>query len=256
MPSESKSDTARANGAKSHGPKSAETRAISSQNALKHGLTSRHTTVLRCENAAEFQDFIAAYVDAYHPANTAQEYIVNEMVWAGGSIRRIRIVETALIDLEMTNNQATIEKKYNHPDSGIHMAESFRTIIEDSRSLSLVSRYESRLVRLHDRAYRILRELQKAGPPVSSQPAAPAEPEPEPLPPLPSTEVALDPAAPAPAELKNDEANPPHPCSRPARSLQYHDSTKVPNKRFVPVRRSLITIKIAHLAAKNLLRRK
>ena len=179
MSSDLKSETARINGAKSTGPKSPETLAISSQNALKHGLTSRHTTLLRCENAPEFQAFIAAYVDAYHPANTAQQFMVNEMVSARWRIRRIRIVETALIDLEMTNNQATIEKKYNHPDSGIHLAESFRTIIEDSRSLSLVSRYESRLVRLHDRAYRILRELQKSAPPV---PVAPIEPQPDPVP--------------------------------------------------------------------------
>src|SRR2546421_1149170 len=88
MSSESKSDTARANGAKSQGPKSAETRAISSQNALKHGLTSRHTTLLRCENAAEFQDFIATYFRAYHPANTAQEFLVNEMISARWRIRR------------------------------------------------------------------------------------------------------------------------------------------------------------------------
>ncbi len=245
MCSNLKSETARINGAKSTGPKSAETLAISSQNALKHGLTSRHSTLLRCENAGEFQQFIAAYTEAYHPADTAQQFMVNEMISARWRVRRIRIVETALIDLEMTNNQAVIEKKYNHPDSGIHMAESFRTIIEDSRSLSLVSRYESRLVRLHDRAYRILRELQKSTP----LSAAPTQSEPDPVP---SNEVALEPAAPPAPELKNDETNPPKPCARKVKTLHTNDSTR----RFVPVRRSQLAINFARLAARNLLRRK
>ena len=77
------------------------------------------------------------------------------------------------------------------------MALSFRTIMEDSRSISLISRYESRLLRQHDRAYRILRELQKAGPPVSNPPAGPAEPA---EPPQPAAE-----SAPSQPEVKNDQ---------------------------------------------------
>jgi len=240
-----KSETARINGAKSHGPKSPETLAISSQNALKHGLTSRHSTLLRCENAAEFQEFIAACVTAYRPTDNAQQFMVNEMISARWRIRRIRIVETALIDLEMTDNQAATEKKYNQPDSGIHMAVAFRTIIEDSRSLSLVSRYESRLVRLHDRAYRTLRELQKFTP----QQAAPMDPVPDPVP---SNEVALDPAATAHPPLQNDETNPPKPCARKVKTPHSDNSKRV----YVPVRRSQLAVAVARLAAHKLLRRK
>ena len=56
MPSQLRSDTARANGAKSRGPKSAETKEKSSRNSLRHGFTSRHTILLECENEDEFQD--------------------------------------------------------------------------------------------------------------------------------------------------------------------------------------------------------
>src|SRR5947209_6643140 len=99
MPSQLKSDTARANGAKSRGPKSAGTRAISSQNALRHGFTACHTTLLKCENPDEFEHSIASHFVTYRPAGVDQEALVNEMISARWRIRRLRIVETRLIDL-------------------------------------------------------------------------------------------------------------------------------------------------------------
>ena len=55
MPTQLKSDTARLNGAKSQGPKTAEGRANSSRNAVKHGLSSRNPLVLECDNDDGFQ---------------------------------------------------------------------------------------------------------------------------------------------------------------------------------------------------------
>ena len=50
-----KSESARINGAKSRGPKTARGRAFSSQNAVTHGLTAR-TLVLTNEKLDEFQE--------------------------------------------------------------------------------------------------------------------------------------------------------------------------------------------------------
>ena len=61
------------NGAKSHGPKSAEARAISSRNSLRHEFTSRHTSVFDCENVDEFNEILADHFAAHQPANPEQE---------------------------------------------------------------------------------------------------------------------------------------------------------------------------------------
>src|SRR5439155_1360302 len=47
MPTERQSESARINGAKSHGPKSAEGKKKSSRNSLRHGCTASHTIILR-----------------------------------------------------------------------------------------------------------------------------------------------------------------------------------------------------------------
>jgi hypothetical protein len=171
MTSKLKSDTARANGAKSRGPKSAATRDKSSRNSLRHGLTSRHMMLLECECAADFQQLCDYYVMIHQPANPAQEDLVDEMIAARWRLRRARTIETVLLDCEMNRNKAEIEKQFVQPDSAVHLAQAFRSLSEESPSLALLSRYESRIHRQHDRAYRALRELQSAQPP--APPATP-----------------------------------------------------------------------------------
>lgn len=225
MPSQLKSDTARSNGARSRGPKSAETRAISSQNALRHGFTACHTTLLKCENPDEFEHSIASHFATYRPAGPDQEALVNDMISARWRMRRLRIVETRLIDLEMLRNHAEVEKKYPDPDPTTQLAEAVRALLEEVRSLALVSRYESRLFRIHDRSYRTLRELQRAsdGTPQSSGPIEPVDP--DPLPPVPHTEIALVPA-PSESQSEGDQTNPP-----PSASSRRETLTRKPQLR-------------------------
>jgi hypothetical protein len=259
MPSKLQSDTSRANGAKSRGPKSPETRAISAQNSLKHGFTSRHTTLLECENPAEFAQTQAEHIATYRPANDEQQNLIDEMVCARWRIRRIRVAESVLIDLEMRRNHLEVEKQFPDPEPVFHVAEAMRTLINDSRSISLISRYESRLARLHDRAYRTLRELKKAGPVqpnYGNTPADPRTPEPEPAPPTAQLDAQPATAEPSEPESKNDETNPASRASSPRQSLQQHHSTKISWPRFVPRRRSLGQATIADLARGRILRRK
>src|SRR5437764_6126102 len=147
MPSQLRSDTARANGAKSQGPTSAETREKSSQNSLRHGFTSRHSLLLECESPDELQEMQDEYAAMHHPATPAEQDLVDEMIAARWRIRRIRAVEVVMIDIEMTRNKPEVEKQFLEPDSGVHLALALTNLSEESRAMALMSRHEARLQR-------------------------------------------------------------------------------------------------------------
>jgi hypothetical protein len=206
MTSKLRSDTARANGAKSRGPKSAATREISSRNSLRHGLTSRHILVLQCEKPEEFQQLVDYYHDAYQPVGPVQHDLVREMIAAAWRLDRIRSVETVLLDAEISRRRAEVDREFVEPDAHVHIALSFRALADDSSSLALISRYESRYTRQHDRARRALQELQSA--PTRKLPPAPAAE-------APSPEPGLPPAPPAEPEIKDCRTNPGQPSGQP-----------------------------------------
>jgi hypothetical protein len=159
MISTRKSESSRINGAKSRGPITAEGREKSSRNALKHGFTADNETILLdCEDPAQYNEFVVKLRRIHEPATPAEEDVFEEMVVARWRLRRMRTVELGLLNAEILAQQST-------PDSSkpsAHLASAFRALADDSRSLALASRYESRLQRLYDRAYKTLRELQQA----------------------------------------------------------------------------------------------
>src|SRR6266852_8402005 len=172
MPSQLKSDTARANGAKSKGPKSAATRAKSSLNATSHGFTAHNTVLLQCEDPELFQKIRAEYLATYKPATPEEEVLVDEMIVTRWRIQRLWTIETALIDREVTRQQPELEKACP-VDPAANLAVAFRALADESRSLALLSRYESRLHRMHERTYRTLRQVQQE----RQQPSQPAVPQ-------------------------------------------------------------------------------
>ena len=87
MPTERQSESARINGAKSRGPITPEGKEKSSANALKHGLTSRHSMLLACENEAEFKQVEEDYMSTYQPTNPVERDLVEEMIGAKWRIR-------------------------------------------------------------------------------------------------------------------------------------------------------------------------
>src|SRR5580704_11066536 len=177
MPSDLKSETSRANGANSHGPTTAAGKEASSRNSLKHGFTARNTFILHCESPEEYQKFLAEHIAIHQPVTPPEKELVDQMAIARWRIRRFVAAETDLFDSEMLRNRDKVEKDLATTDSGVHLAMAIRSLADESRVLSLMSRYESRLQRVHDKAYAALRELQKSRVP---QPTPAPTPSPDP----------------------------------------------------------------------------
>jgi hypothetical protein len=177
MPSELKSETSRANGAKSHGPTTAAGKEASSRNSLKHGFTARNTYILESESKEEFQEFWAEHIAIHLPVTAPEKELVEQMAIARWRIRRFVNAETVLIDCEVVRNRAKVEKEFATTGCDVHVAMAIRSLADESRCLSLMSRYEARHQRTHDKAYAALRELQQAR---ASQPEPAPPPAPEP----------------------------------------------------------------------------
>jgi hypothetical protein len=159
MSSKRKIDSARANGAKSHGPTTEEGRQKSSLNALKYGLTAR-TVVLSNENADEYTTLLESYVQKFQPADPVEMDLVVEMVNAKWRQRRLFLVESNLFEEQMENQKQQIEEDYETYNGSVEHACAFRALSE-SGSLSMLSRAESRLERTYSRALRNLLQLRR-----------------------------------------------------------------------------------------------
>ena len=201
-----KSDSARINGAKSRGPKTEAGRKRSSQNALKHGLTSQ-TLVLPTEDPEEFQQLLTSYLEQFQPHSPAELHLVHEMVAAKWRLGRLAIIETQLY-VEYTKQ---VQEDSDDPLSPIESLTGAFTRLANTNSYPFLHRVEARLERTYSRALRTLIQLQRQS---SKTPSAEA-PTPgdnkictnEPTAPVPtnaylahqnSTSVAITPDAPTP----------------------------------------------------------
>src|SRR5689334_17967773 len=107
MVSNLKSETARANGAKSRGPTTAEGKGKSSRNAIKHGLTAGAGNILLdSEDPAELEATLSKLVGIHEPATPAETDIVEEMVAARWRIRRMWTIEAGLLNAEILTQAA------------------------------------------------------------------------------------------------------------------------------------------------------
>ncbi len=173
----SKSQSARANGAKSHGPSTDAGRLRSSQNALKHGFSAQ-TLVLPSEDPAEFHQLLAAYLDDFHPNGPAELNLVHQMVAAKWRLDRLALIENQLFTGAIQHEE---DLAADHDDEPLTPAESlteaFRSLA-NSPYLTFLHRTESRLERSYSRALRNLLQLQRLRQPSAADPAEAADPPP------------------------------------------------------------------------------
>jgi len=221
MPTERQSESARINGAKSHGPTSAEGKKKSSRNSLQHGCTASHTIILACEDPEDFERMVEKYDNMYKPVTLEEQDLVAEMCSARWRIRRATGIETALIDCEMVTEEPKLKQKFDEVDCGMVLDSAFRSLADESHSMTLLTRYESRLRRIHKQAHAMLLRLRQ------ERQSEPAPPEPPPVPaptpdlaPVSAPEECAPPAPAAPPPAIPPTPNPEARCSRQPKILQ------------------------------------
>jgi hypothetical protein len=158
-----KSETARANGAKSRGPATPEGRAASSRNSLRHGFTAQ-SVVLPNESQEDFQSLLDSYTHQFRPQGGVEMDLVQTMAAARWRLRRISTIETTLLNNEMTRRAKDCRRELNNPDDLARLAWVFQKLADNGQSLALLMRYEGALNRSYDRAFKQLLLLQSAHP--------------------------------------------------------------------------------------------
>ncbi len=93
MPTEKQIDANRRNARRSTGPRTPAGKAISSQNALKHGLRAR-SALLPTEDKQDFDRLFNDFRAAYHPAGCLEELLVEQMSLAWWKLSRLTRFES------------------------------------------------------------------------------------------------------------------------------------------------------------------
>src|SRR5580698_9584327 len=131
MSTDLQQQASRANGRKSHGPATPEGKLASSRNAITHGMLSA-TVVLKGESQDRFCALLAALTEEFQPRTPFEQSLIENMAVARWRQMRIWGMEKA----------------------ATRAALAFRSLSDDSRSLELINRYESRYDRQYLRAHR------------------------------------------------------------------------------------------------------
>ncbi|MEO8130613.1 MAG: hypothetical protein ABJF23_05860 [Bryobacteraceae bacterium] len=190
----------------STGPVTAEGKAKMRDNALRHGLTSKHV-VITGESQEEFEALRQDLLADWKPVDTQEELLVNQIVESAWRLMRVRRIETRTYEQYM----AVIEKlsaaglSKSSPDPDSTLAGCFH---QNSAQFDNIRRYEAGIERSYYRAIAELRKLQtqrkKAEIGSVSQP------------------LIANPAAANYNDYSHDQTNPSHPASRGSR--RYCDS--------------------------------
>jgi hypothetical protein len=95
MSTQKQRDASRANGRKSQGPVTAEGKAKTRFNALRHGIHAQ-TQIMFDESPADLAVLAAEYHEQYAPVNPTERFLVDTLVHNEWRLRRMRRVEAVL----------------------------------------------------------------------------------------------------------------------------------------------------------------
>jgi len=146
----------RDNALKSTGPITHAGKAISSLNAVKTGLTGR-TVLLHSDDAAVYQQHLAAYQNEYKPVGLRETELVQSLADTQWRLQRIPGLEMAIYAHGRAENQDYCSQ---HASTGANLIE-LGTFLKYEKQLRNLQLQESRLQRRYEKEMAELRSLQK-----------------------------------------------------------------------------------------------
>jgi hypothetical protein len=153
-PKRTRAEIARANGAKSKGPVTLEGKAISSRNAIRHGLTAKEI-VLPDESESSFRALRRSFFEQFNPRNVVERELVTALAATRWRLRRLVSIETGYLAHELDCEGGKFRRS-GRPDSHKDIVRIFsRTTGRNGLPL----RYESSLQRMYQRIYKQLVDL-------------------------------------------------------------------------------------------------
>ena len=206
----------RANAANSTGPRTAEGKARSAQNARKHGFTASTFAVVRLEDLNEVEHLRADLLAVYQPVKSQELFAIERIALAQQAILRAARLETGLFTtcLNETLDSAGDPMILMNPelagegDIEITRAQNrnwllgkgFRRCVDQSNSWSLFIRYQTQAERHYRRAIEEFERLKALRTELPNEPNEPNfDPNPNKTKPLPpnDSEPILSPENPA-----------------------------------------------------------
>ena len=163
MPSKNRIEAGRRNGALAKGKKSEESRQKCAMNSVRHGITAK-SIVLSNESKEGFEALRKTYYTRFQPADEVECDLVDDMVSARWRLRRAASLERVTVDLRQDRMMQIPpeDREYKgEPPEIVRIMLAYDKEFNDSDTLRLVARYETRLQRAFERADAGLRRLQK-----------------------------------------------------------------------------------------------
>ena len=122
----------RLNGQKSRGPKTAEGKAISARNAIRHGLNSA-SVVLWCEKKEKYLEYLEDLTAEWQPETITELELVTALADAQWQLKRLTAIRTASIDLEMDRAEKSFREDFPASDETTRLALAWQALAVGSR---------------------------------------------------------------------------------------------------------------------------
>jgi hypothetical protein len=226
--SKRRSEANRANAQKSTGPKTQGGKAISSRNAVRHGLCAT-SFVLDNEDLNEYNRFRDDHIARFGPRDVVEMDLVDRMVHASWNLRRAWTMENETLNLEMFRMKASLDTEFAEIPERTRTAFALEEVAKKP-TFALLQRYAARQSNEYQRSLKTLLDLRKYVPLAPPGPRVPDEPnQPEPpaneLPTAPSP-TGHSPLATSPGPLGTDQIKATHHCPSRVKALESKDSPR------------------------------